>query len=60
MTELNKTQKAAAYNNANRRAGEVEELIGRLRKCSDKLPYDSAEYRLLEQAIGALRDAKEI
>ena len=58
MTELNNKQKATAYSNAYRGVCKVDEVIERLRKCNDKMPMESAEYHLLELALGALIDAR--
>lgn len=56
--ELPKIQRKSAHSNATRGVTRVDAMIDRLRKCSDRMPMESAEYRLFELAIGSLIDAR--
>ena len=58
MSELNSKQMTTAYKNAFRGVCKVDELIDKLRKCEDKMPFESPEYHLLELALSALIDAR--
>lgn len=58
MEELNKQQSATAYTNAYSGVCNIDKMIERLRKCSDKMPLESPEYHLLELALSSLIDAK--
>lgn len=58
MKELNKKQSDTAYSNSYRSVCNIDKMIDRLRKCKDKMPFESPEYHLMELTMSSLIDAR--